>query len=424
MPRARITRTSISKLEYPGHQVDYYDTKLTGFGVRVNALSKTYFVHCRVKGTGAKVKESLGRCDVVDYDKALDAAGVILENAANGIAPADIARQAADMEAGKVADAVEEAKKDITLADMFKSLVAARKNLKESTIQLYTEDIDRYLANWKETPLRSITGQMVIDRHTEIGELSKSRADGAMRILRAIFNHAIAMHEDIFIRNPVAKLSAVNGWYRVPRKTSYIKPGELKAWLPAVLELAYDTTIDFVLMMLFQGSRRDETAKLTWGDVDLDGSMLVFRETKTGVPLHVPMSGYIKQRLGARQAYYDNGPDSFVFPSYGKTGRIRSVKHALTAVFCKTGTNATHHDLRRTFLTYCEEIEIPMTTRKRLVNHAIPSDITEAYTSYNPAKLREAVEKVAAFILANAGMVEKESPLNVIPITRRRVGQK
>jgi len=50
MPKARITRTSVDKLEaIPGKQIAYFDTRITGFGVKVNQNSRTYFVQCRVK---------------------------------------------------------------------------------------------------------------------------------------------------------------------------------------------------------------------------------------------------------------------------------------------------------------------------------------------------------------------------------------
>jgi len=411
MPKARISRSSIEKLEaIPGKQVSYFDTKITGFGVRINSTSRTYFVQCRVKdrknasGKPLEIYESIGRTDVIDFEKAVTKAKAILENAAHGIAPDDIRRQNEDLEADKIITATNEARKDVTLQDVFKEYIITKKKLKASTIELYQEDIDRYLTDWKDLPLRSIDGNMVISKHAEIGKRSKARADGAMRILRALFNHAMHVYDDVIIKNPVKKLSAVGGWYKVPRRETYIKPADLKKWLPAVLKLGYDTTQDFILVTLFQGSRKTETSSLKWKDVNLVDGTAIFRETKTGVVLEVPISRFIIGRLKERMKYYYDGPDSYIFPSYGKTGHIVEAKAGLEVVRLATGIKATHHDLRRSFISYCEELEINIFSRKRLANHAIPLDVTEGYTMFSMEKLRVVVEKVAAFILGSAGI--------------------
>ena len=416
MPKMRISRSSIEKMEYPGKRIIYIDTKVTGFGVMVNQFSKTYIVKTKIKGRklpngkALEVLATIGRTDVVDYDKALEKAKTILENAANGIAPIDIVRQNEDLEADKIVTAKNEAKKDITVQAMLNEYVVVRKNLKASTQELYQEDFDRYIPEWKDLPLRSITGTMVIDKHSEIGAKSKARADGVMRVMRALFNHAMAMYDDIIVKNPVKKLSAVNAWYNVARKESYIRPGDLSKWVPAVMKLGYDTSQDILLLLLFNGSRLTETATLKWKDVNLVAGTVAFRETKTGVVLEVPLSKFIIDRLKNRMGYYYNGPDSYVFPSYGKTGHIVSLQASLKAAEASTGIKSSHHDLRRSFISYCEELDINTFTRKRLANHAIPLDVTEGYTQFNIEKLRVNVEKVAAFILGQAGIAYQVSP--------------
>ena len=411
MAKARITRTSIDKLEaVPGKQVSYFDSKLTGFGVKVNSTSRTYFVQCRIKdrknasGNQMEIYESIGRTDVVDYDKALTKAKTILENAADGIAPDDIRAQNEDLEAEKIINAANEAKKDITLQEGLEEYMTTRKKLKASTRELYQVDIDRYVPEWKSLPLRSINGTMILSKHSEIGARSPARADGTMRVIRAVFNHVIQMHDDVVSKNPVKKLSAVAAWYNVKRKETYIKPSDIKAWMSGALRLGYDTSTDFLLVMLFQGSRKEETSTLRWKDVNLAAGTAKFRETKTGIVLEVPLSQFIIDRLSERMKYYYDGPESFVFPSYGSTGHITDSRRSLQVIFEHSGVKATHHDLRRSFISYCEELEITIFTRKRLANHAIPLDVTEGYTLFNMDKLRMVIEKIAAFILGHAGI--------------------
>lgn len=411
MPKARITRSSIDKLEVVlGRQVKYFDTKLTGFGVLVSQDSRTYFVQTRIKGQRTKggrekeVYESIGRTDVVPYEKALDRVKIILDDAAQGIAPYDKRVHKANLEAQNLSRKMEELKKDITLQEMFQEYTKTRKKLKATTIELYQEDIDRYLPDWKDRALRSITGSDIIKQHAIIGQRSKARADGVMRVLRAVFNHAMHMYDDIILKNPVQKLSAVSAWYNVSRKETYLRPADLKTWLPAVMKLEYDTSKDYILMMLFQGSRRTETSTLKWKDVNLTLGTAKFRETKTGVALEVPLSRFILDRLEDRMKYYYDGPESFVFPSYGKSGHIEDVRVALKMAQDASGVYLSHHDLRRSFISYCEELEINIFSRKRLANHAIPLDVTEGYTLFNMERLRVIIEKIAKFILDSAGI--------------------
>jgi hypothetical protein len=89
MPKVRLSRTAIDKLEFvSGKQIKYMDTKMTGFGVMVNNGTRTYFVRCKVKGRHdskgkpLELYESLGRTDVVRYDDAVSRAKDLLEDAA------------------------------------------------------------------------------------------------------------------------------------------------------------------------------------------------------------------------------------------------------------------------------------------------------------------------------------------------------
>lgn len=412
MPKARLSRSTIDKLEAaPGKQISYFDTRLTGFGVKVNTSgTRSYFVQCRVKdrknaaGNPLEIYVSLGRTDVVDFEKAYNKAKTVLENAALGITPDDIRAQNANLEADKKAAAIAEEAKNVTFGEAFEKYKENRKRLKESTIDTYKKDMDRYIPDWVKVPIRTITGNMVLEKHAEIGKKSKARADGTMRLVRAVFNHAVHVYEGIIDKNPVDKLSAIEGWYNVPRRETYLKPADLAKWLTAVLNLHYDTSQDFILLMLFNGSRKTETGMLKWKDINLTTGTAIFRETKTGVVLEVPLSQFIIKRLEARMQYYYAGPDSYVFPSYGECGHITEVRSALQTIKDATGIRVSHHDLRRSFISYCEELEITMFGRKRLVNHAIPLDVTEGYTQFSMEKLREIIERVASFILAHAGI--------------------
>ncbi len=63
------------------------------------------------------------------------------------------------------------------------------------------------------------------------------------------------------------------------------------------------------------------------------------------------------------------------------------------------GHKFTMHDLRRTFITIAESLDIPHYALKRLLNHKTDGDVTGGYIVINVDRLRDPVERVADKIL-------------------------
>jgi len=62
------------------------------------------------------------------------------------------------------------------------------------------------------------------------------------------------------------------------------------------------------------------------------------------------------------------------------------------------------HDLRRTFATLAESLDIPGYALKRLLNHADAGDVTSGYLVITPERLREPMQKVCDYVLKSAGL--------------------
>lgn len=57
------------------------------------------------------------------------------------------------------------------------------------------------------------------------------------------------------------------------------------------------------------------------------------------------------------------------------------------------------HDLRRTFITIAESLDISSYALKKLVNHSQSRDVTAGYIVMNVDRLREPMQKISDFIL-------------------------
>jgi integrase len=154
---------------------------------------------------------------------------------------------------------------------------------------------------------------------------------------------------------------------------------------------------DFLLVALFTGMRRSEVARLRWEFIDLEGRSLTVPTTKNGDPLELPLSKFLHDMLTTRREANPKG--EWVFPGRGKSGHLVESKKFYARVTKTSGIRFTLHDLRRTFITIAESLDIPHYALKRLLNHRADSDVTGGYIVIDVERLRGPVERVANRIL-------------------------
>ena len=147
--------------------------------------------------------------------------------------------------------------------------------------------------------------------------------------------------------------------------------------------------------------RRDEGLTLRWERVDMDALTFRVEETKTGVPLELPITSQLAAILERRRAGAADLPEGvreWVFPSAtSATGQVQDPHHPYARIGKAGGANFWFHGLRNTFITVAEcELMLPPSLTKRLVNHARPNDVTQGYAAdWTIAQLRETAQKIA-----------------------------
>ena len=137
--------------------------------------------------------------------------------------------------------------------------------------------------------------------------------------------------------------------------------------------------------------RRDEVLTLRWERVDMDALTFRVEETKTGVPLELPITSQLAAILERRRAGAADLPEGvreWVFPSpTSATGQVQDPHHPYARIGKAGGANFWFHGLRNTFITVAEcELMLPPSLTKRLVNHARPNDVTQAAGQPRPAQ--------------------------------------
>ena len=384
MSKLRFTKRAIDAVSPPeSGQVLYRDTGLRGFGLRVGSRSKVFFVEGQMNRRTKRV--TIGRADVLSVDVARKRALTILSDMAEGKDPNAEKRR--------------EAQEGITLGQAFDRFFDMRSTLTEGTVDIYRRTISLYLKDWRRTPITALSRQMVLKRHQRIamahGEVT---ANNVMRHLRSIYNVNAAAHDE-FPPNPVNILTQARAWYPERRRRGTVAAHELPAWWAAVMEEP-DYSRDFLLIAVFTGMRRAEIAGLRWEYIDLTERALHIPKTKNGDPLDLPLSGFLVKLLQDRQSRASASP--WVFPSTSRKGHIVETKKFTARVSERTGIKFTLHDLRRTFITVAESLDIPHYALKRLLNHRGGGDVTGGYIIIDVERLRDPVMRVASKILENA----------------------
>jgi integrase len=291
----------------------------------------------------------------------------------------------------------------------------ASRSLRPRTIANYRDAVERSLAPWLDVPLRDITPAMVLRRHAEIDERGGG-ANGTMRVLRAVYNHAAYLAADAMPPNPVRLRGA---WRPEPPRTGHVGPADLPAFYRAVMALESPIGRDLILLLLFTGFRRREATALRWDNVDFTECVirLPAKSTKANRALDLPMSDVVRDILVARRAVGDAG--GWVFPAAtSRSGHIEEPRFFLEQVAVASGVRVSVHDLRRTHISIAESTEMSVFALKALVNHSLGRDVTANYIQVNADRLRAPVQRVADEIKR---LCEIESPAGVINIKKVNV---
>ncbi|MEW8380513.1 MAG: tyrosine-type recombinase/integrase [Candidatus Thiodiazotropha taylori] len=410
----KLTKTIVDRAVIPSDkkQVFIRDAALPGFGLRITDKgTKSFIVEKRVGGRVRR--QTLGRFGPLTVEQARREAQKQLGKIAMGIDP--------------IAEKKTRKAKAKTLAQVFEDFKKARKQISPITLRDYTHHLEKDLGDWLNRPITTITKHMVSKRHREIGERgAKAQANAVFRTLRSILNFARHHYEDgegqsILPYNPVEVLGYTRAWYPMKRRKTVIKAYQLPAWYRAVeaLKSPENPTSHFVIadllrLILFTGLRSSEARKLQWEHVDFEDRTLTIPDPKNRHTFVLPLSDLVFDILQERQELALN---EYVFPGKDGKGFLIEPKRQMARVTEQSGVEFKLHDLRRTYATILDMMDLSRNTIKRLLNHKSGYDVTDEYIVSDVERFRKPVQQVADFLKEQFGIQGRRS--NVIPFKGR-----
>ena len=386
-----LTRRSIEALQPGAQPWIAWDTKLTGFGIRVQPTGiKSFIVNYRAGNGGRRARNRrvvIGRYGRIAPERARRLAQELLGRVAVGEDPA--AERA-------------ESRSIPTLSEAFAEYLGANPNRKESTERLYRGQMRYCFGDWLARPLDSINRRDVETRFHLISE-RRGRATGnhAISLLRSVYRRPCVDFEGL--RNPVELWLAGGGRYHPNVRRRISAPSEvLPRWRAGIeKEVVVPLTRDIFWVGMYTGMRVSEIFGLRWDRVNLARRILRIEETKTGEPLDLPITRQLAAILERRRPENGDGVARtgwWVFPSPSSaSGHAEELQHLYRRISRAAGTKFWFHGLRNAFITVAErELMLPRSLTKRLVNHARRADVTEGYAAdWTVEQLRGPAQRIA-----------------------------
>jgi integrase len=268
--------------------------------------------------------------------------------------------------------------------------------------------IRKYFKSLYPMKLGDVTRQGVTQWYFENAKASRIQATGSLKILRAVYNKAIAweLYEG---SNPASGIKK----FRQFSRTRFIQPGEEMQRALESLLMEPDQIQAFFLLCLLCACRSGEARSMKWADLDLTKSLWHKPMTKTGIPHSVPLPDEITGRLKALPR-----DGAYVFGS----ARGHSYWPATTAhlYWRRIRTRAslkdvTIHDLRRTWASWAAMDGENLSVIAKVLNHSNLQQ-TQVYARLNAAPMYKAINKQAEAMMRPKGSAEEATAQHATPL--------
>jgi len=245
-----------------------------------------------------------------------------------------------------------------------------RKNRSARTIASYTDHVERILKPWHDTSLK-VLGEdpsLVATRHDEVSkENGPYIANGAMRTLRAIYNHARKTHRYLPADNPVDAID----WNEEVRRDTGMGLKALPAWFDELFALDSPIRREFHLFSLLSGCRPGALKVAEVEHLDLRRRVLHIPAPKGGakkafdIPLSRAMIRCVIRAIRFGRQMHPDAAEQWIFAADSLDGHLVEQKEDRN-VLSKYG-----NDLRQTFRTVGQAAEVSEIDIHILMNHSL-----------------------------------------------------
>lgn len=379
MTDIRVHLTDKEILRLPLSEKGWYlarDAELKGFFVVIGRKTKTFTVQgdLRCDGKRRTIRVAVGDAEAMTTRDARALAKGYLSQISQGVHPRPetaMKRAAARADTDSAAPSAPGA---VTLTQAwcrYRDAHMIRKGRSEGTIANYTDHIERILAEWADIQLVDLAENpaRVAAKHDEVTVAhGPYMANGSMRTLRAIYNHAMKTNPALPGRNPVNGVD----WNQEERRNTALGSSDLTAWFDQLAALENPIRREFHLFTLLSGCRPGALKAVRPEHIHFDRRVLHIPKPKGGskkafdIPLSREMIRTLIRAIRFSRQMHPEAAVDWVFAADSQTGHLVEQKED-REVLSKWG-----NDLRQSFRTLAQSAGVSEFDARLLMNHALP----------------------------------------------------
>lgn len=385
------------------------DRDLRGFYLVVGARKKTYVVQAEFWQDGQRKGKRLaiGSIDEMSVREARIAAKGTLAKIASGELHREEAKAAAAAAAQAASPSEPDLARGVTLRQAWERYRVShmeRKGRSEATIDGYEDHVERLFSDWLDTPLGDLGENpgLVADRHDKITRGNgPGIANGAMRTLRAIYNHARKRNRDLQPENPTLAVD----WNVIKRRDTAMGVEDLPGWFAQARRLRHPVRREFHLFTLLSGSRPAAILQARVEHLNIRERVLHVPRPKGGedrafdIPLSRAMVRCLVRAMRASRMLLPEQAKTWIFAGDSRVGHM-TVHREPREVLSKFG-----NDLRQTFRTVGQAAGLSELDSHLLMNHSLPG-VNAGYITRAKllvGHLRKTQEEISQLVMSQSG---------------------
>ena len=276
-----------------------------------------------------------------------------------------------------------------------------RKGRSAKTEEGYADHVERLMKSWLDQPLSALghDPSLVRARHDSLTkESGPYMANGCMRTLRAVYNHARKSARAMPAENPVFAVD----WNPEGRRDSGLGLEDMPAWFDQLRALENPLRRELHLFLLLSGSRPEVIKRAKREHLNLRERLLFIPKPKGGVekafciPLSRPMIRCLLRAMTIGHNMHPDNASVWLFPAGSEAGHL--VEHKEPRVKLSHWGN----ELRQTYRTLGQIADVNDIDMHLLMNHSLPG-VNAGYITRNKlvgGHLRIAQQKISDHVMA------------------------
>ena len=355
----KLTKRFVEGLQGDGKDCFYWDADLPGFGVRLRASGRKYYV-VQLRCNGRSRRMTLGLHGILSPDAARQRAFGLIAEAKNGVDPA-----------AKRDDAKREAEADtVTMAALAGRFLSEHVavHCKPGTQKDYRRSIVSYVnPRFGERLVSDIQRRDIAALHYDMRS-TPYQANRTVGVLSKMFNLAELWGLRPDGSNPCLHVKR----HKEERRERFLSPEEIARLGSVLNDIEREgsesrSAVTAIRLLILTGCRRSEIQTLRWECVDLDAGELRLPDTKTGARI-VPLAPSAVRLLAALPRNEEN---PWVITGKKPGTHLTDLNHPWWRIRARAGLDDVRiHDLRHTFASRAIELGESLSTIGKILGHS------------------------------------------------------